>query len=50
MFEELPEIQDSQDIEDQRQRGKPILREIVETVLLTVLIFCDPHFNPELPH
>ena len=39
MFEESPEIQDSQDIEDQQQRNKPILRELVETVLLTLLIF-----------
>ncbi len=45
MFEESPEIQDSQetvddqDIQDQRQRNKSILREIVETVLLTLLIF-----------
>ncbi len=29
----------NQDIKDQRQRGKSILREIVETVLLTLLIF-----------
>ena len=45
MFEESPEIQDGQetvddqDIQDQRQRDKSILREIVETVLLTLLIF-----------
>ena len=45
MFEESPEIQDSQetvddqDVQDQRQRNKSILREIVETVLLTLLIF-----------
>ena len=39
MLEESPEIQDSQDIEDQQQRDKSILREIVETVLLTLLIF-----------
>ena len=45
MFEESPEIQDGQktvddqDIQDQRQRNKSILREIVETVLLTLLIF-----------
>lgn len=39
MLEESPEIQGGQDIEDQQQRDKPILREVVETVLLTLLIF-----------
>ncbi len=45
MLEELPEMQDSleaagdQDIRDQRQRSKPIVREMVETLLLTLLIF-----------
>ncbi len=45
MFEESPEIQDghetvdNQDIKGQQQKGKSILREIVETVLLTLLIF-----------
>jgi signal peptidase I len=45
LFEESPEIQDSQeivddqDMRDQSQRNKSILREIVETVLLTLLIF-----------
>ena len=39
MLEESPEIQDSQEIEDQQQRDKSILREVVETVLLTLLIF-----------
>ena len=37
MFEELPDIQNDQDIE--QQRGKSAWREIVETVLLTLLIF-----------
>ncbi len=37
MFEELPEIQNDQDIE--QQRGKSAWREIMETVLLTLLIF-----------
>jgi signal peptidase I len=39
LFEKLPEMQDGQDIEDQRQRDKSIWREIAETVLLTLLIF-----------
>jgi len=45
LFEESPEIQDghetvdNQDIKGQQQKGKSILREIVETVLLTLLIF-----------
>ena len=39
MLEESPDIQDGQDIEDQQQRNKSILREVVETVLLTLLIF-----------
>jgi len=39
LLEESPEIQDGQDIEDQQQRAKSILREIIETVLLTLLIF-----------
>jgi signal peptidase I len=45
LFEESPEIRDSQEIiddqhiQDQRQENKSILREIVETVLLTLLIF-----------
>lgn len=39
MFEESPEIQNGQDIEDQQKRDKSILREVVETVLLTLLIF-----------
>jgi len=39
LLEESPEIQDGQDIEDQQQRDKSTLREVVETVLLTLLIF-----------
>lgn len=45
MIEELPDTQDSQqtvgdqDIKDQRQKDWSILRETVETVLLTLLIF-----------
>jgi signal peptidase I len=39
LFEESPEIQDDQDIKDQQQGNKSILREIVETALLTLLIF-----------
>jgi signal peptidase I len=39
LFEESPEIQNGQDIEDQQKRDKSILREVVETVLLTLLIF-----------
>jgi len=36
LFEESP---GNQEIKDQRQRGKSTLREIVETVLLTLLVF-----------
>ena len=45
MFEELPEAQDRQetvdakDMKDRWQGVKSTLREIVETVLLTLLIF-----------
>jgi signal peptidase I len=38
LFEELPEMQDGQDIDDQQQRDKPIWREIVETALLIIVI------------
>ena len=39
MIEESPQLQDGQGIEDQQQRDKSILRDVVETVLLTMLIF-----------
>jgi signal peptidase I len=39
LLEESPKIQDGQDMEDQQKRDKSILREFVETALLTLLIF-----------